>query len=91
MNERIKEFAEQAGLSREFSVSGLWLADDEELEEFAELVRQDEREKCASDYLQDCCDAVDAARLEEREACAKLCDYWFAGTAAKSIRERGEK
>ena len=57
---------------------------------FAELVRQDERDKCAADYLQDCCDAVDAARLEEREACAQLCDEWFAGTAAKSIRERGK-
>ena len=41
MNKRIKELAEQTGLSREFSVSGLWLADDEELERFAELVRQD--------------------------------------------------
>ena len=47
MNKRLKELAEQAGLSREFSVSGLWLADDEELERFAELVRQDEREACA--------------------------------------------
>jgi hypothetical protein len=36
------------------------------------LVRDDERKKCAADYLQDCCDAVDAARLEEREACAKI-------------------
>jgi hypothetical protein len=41
MNERLKELAEQAGLSREFSVSGLWLADDQELERFADLVRQD--------------------------------------------------
>ena len=40
---------------------------------FAELVRQDEREACAQDYLQDCCDAVDAARLEEREACVVEC------------------
>jgi hypothetical protein len=29
-------------------------------------VRADERDKCASDYLQDCCDAVEAALLEER-------------------------
>jgi hypothetical protein len=47
MNERLKELAEQAGLSREFAVSGLWLADDEELDRFAKLVRQDEREACA--------------------------------------------
>jgi hypothetical protein len=48
MNEQIKELAEQAGLSREFSVSGLWLADDDELERFSELVRQDERKNCAN-------------------------------------------
>lgn len=47
MDERLKELAEQAGLSKEFSVSGLWLADDQELERFAELIRQDEREACA--------------------------------------------
>ena len=33
-----------------------------------------ERDKCAADYLQDCCNAIDVARLEEREACAKLCE-----------------
>ena len=48
MNEQLKELAEQAKFSREFSVSGLWLADDDELERFAELVRQDERETCAN-------------------------------------------
>ena len=47
MNKRLKELAEQAGLSREFAVSGLWLADDAELGRFAELVRDDEREACA--------------------------------------------
>jgi hypothetical protein len=40
---------------------------------FAELVRHDERLKCSEDYLADCVAAVEAARLEEREACAKLC------------------
>lgn len=50
-----------------------------------------ERDKCAQDYLQDCVNAVQAARLEEREACAKLCDDWFAATAGQAIRERGEK
>jgi hypothetical protein len=46
MNERIKELAEQAGLARlhndEFAAMG-----DKDLERFAELVRQDEREACA--------------------------------------------
>jgi hypothetical protein len=35
------------------------------------LVRDDERRKCAADYLQDCVNAVEAARLEEREKLAK--------------------
>jgi hypothetical protein len=55
MNERLKELAEQAG----FQISRINIADmgwvwcseaypiDEELERFAELVRQDEREACA--------------------------------------------
>ena len=51
MNERIKELAEQAGLS--IDKYGLaWNKDDPhengvDLERFAELVRQDERELCA--------------------------------------------
>ena len=55
MNERLKELAEQAGWSGLYSV---WLNPNEvillpvpvtelELERFAELVRQDEREACA--------------------------------------------
>jgi hypothetical protein len=69
MNERIKELAEQAGLSKEF----LWLADDEELERFAELVRQDEREACAK-----LCEnlAMEVANknfiaIDQRQFCAK--------------------
>lgn len=34
---------------------------------------------------------AELVRADEREACAALCDDWFAGTAAKSIRERGNK
>ncbi len=51
MNERIKELARQAGFN-DFpnDVNGVWITDgywEEELERFAELVRQDEREACA--------------------------------------------
>jgi hypothetical protein len=46
MNERIKELAEQANMV--FGYSGqLYGATDDLIERFAELVRQDEREKCA--------------------------------------------
>jgi len=99
MSERVKELAEQAGFCREFALSGVWLADDEELERFAELVRQDEREACAKHYLGIMRDAVEQATLKEREACAKLCEdnggddyvmkaaYW----CADAIRARGKE
>jgi hypothetical protein len=53
MNERIKELAEQAGLIKfNFGKQGGYttieaVTDLNNLERFAELVRQDEREKCA--------------------------------------------
>jgi hypothetical protein len=115
MNEKLKELAEQAGMEWDTHI-WCWLANPPHLEKFADLVRQDERDKCAQeeliraderdkcaqDYLQDCCDAIEAARLEEREACAKLCTemgrqsssdheaggmYW----CAEAIRARGEQ
>ena len=46
MNERIKEIAQRAGISFSHFYDH-WVSYDEELERFAELVRQDEREKCA--------------------------------------------
>ena len=46
MNERIKELAEQAGI--EYSSQWTyWTAYDLELQRFAELIRDDEREACA--------------------------------------------
>ena len=100
MNERLKELAEQVGI--DFTYPHWIEGTVGDLERFAELVRDDERDKCAQDYLQDCCDAVEAARLEEREACANLCEdeanqsnsdheaggmYW----CAEAIRARGDK
>jgi hypothetical protein len=34
---------------------------------------------------------AELVRADEREACAALCDDWFAGTAGQAIRERGMK
>jgi hypothetical protein len=89
MNEKLKELAEQAGLDW-----GIRTAYEECLEIFAELVRDDERAKCASDYLSDCAAAVEAARIEEREACAKLCEAyiapWIGKEIAAAIRRRTE-
>lgn len=67
MNERIKELAEQAGMSYLKHISEEQM---ELVERFAELVRQDEREQISHTYLKLTLDAV----LREREANAKLCD-----------------
>ena len=32
---------------------------------------------------------AELVRQDEREACARLCDDWFAGTAGQAIRARG--
>jgi hypothetical protein len=32
---------------------------------------------------------AELVRADEREACAALCDDWFASTAGRAIRERG--
>jgi hypothetical protein len=33
---------------------------------------------------------AELVRADEREACAQLCDEWFASTAGQAIRERGK-
>lgn len=70
----IIKIAEQAGFFREFALSQLWLAEDEDLEYFAKLIRQDEAKSCAEHYLGIMRDAVEQAVLKEREACAALLD-----------------
>ena len=79
MNKRIKQLAEQADIFKDFAVTGMWFADDEELELFADLIRQDEAKSCAEHYLGIMRDAVEQAVLKERESCAKLL-YDFSST-----------
>ena len=89
MNNR--KLSEEAGLDQD-----VYTWNQIQLERFAELVRQDERLKCSEDYLADCVAAVEAARLEEREACAKLCESEGARidasweSCASAIRARGD-
>jgi hypothetical protein len=47
MNEKLEKFAKQAKLLKSTTFPDLRLVDDDELEHFAELVRQEEREACA--------------------------------------------
>ncbi len=87
MNERIKELAEQSGLEW-VEMMQTWLANDAEIERFAELVRQDERNKKWTQ--KQWTDYELAIAADEREACAKLCDPYTHGQwFAKAIRARG--
>jgi hypothetical protein len=97
MKEQNKKLVELAGF--EFNDNEVARVDLIDLECFAELVRLDERLKCSEDYLADCAAAVEAAKLEEREACVKLCEdlseKWYdeGGSAidcAAAIRGRTE-
>lgn len=69
-----------------------------ELERFATLVANHEREQCSNHYL----NIMRKAIKEEREACAKVCDaeqaknesdgtyLWEAKRCAAAIRARGQ-
>ena len=93
----IKEIAKQAGFN-DFpdDKNGVWITDgywDEQLENFAALIRQDEAQACAKHYVDIMRDAVEQAVAKEREACAKLCeeqDEYGCGQYAKAIRGRTE-
>ena len=72
MNEKIKDFAEQAGMEWE-TQSWCWLANPPHLEKFAELVRQDERE-------------ANAKLLEAlKEIASETYDEWTNGAKAQRI------
>jgi hypothetical protein len=73
MNERIKELAVQAGLQN--TLGCFWQSGDHDLERFADLVRQDEREACAKIALK--------YEPTERQP--------YVTYAADEIRARGEK
>jgi hypothetical protein len=79
MNERIKELAEQAKFER---LDMLWHAD--ELERFAELIRQDERETCAK-----LCEKVHADYTSDRSNDGY--DWPDGDDCAAAIRARNEK
>jgi len=91
-----KKLADQAWI--EFNDNGVARCDENDLERFAELVRDDERGICAKHYLV----IVEQIKKDEREACAALVeggnhvhpkapDSIWAKTVAKLIRARGNK
>lgn len=103
MNKRIKQLAEQAGFKKQEHFYDTWECSNTNIEMFADYVRYDETKACAKHYLEIMRDAVEAAKLEEREICALVCDalldgkdrgrgYWSDGVrdAQDAIRQRGD-
>jgi hypothetical protein len=69
----------------------------ERLHDFARLVAAAERNRMIADGWRQCaqgqktsqfCGMVERARLEEREACAKLCDKYYEATCKFESRRR---
>ena len=71
----IKELAEQAGMTWSHPYD-FWAADNEDLERFAELVRQEEREVCGK-------------MLENKYTNGDNCECWLE-SMAEEIRGRTE-
>ena len=82
MNKQIKELAEQAALTWSDPYD-FWAAYNEELEHFAELVRQDEREACAK--------VADDIERKEYEAVGDPRVPTFKPLIGAAIRARGDK
>ena len=71
MNERLKELAEQAGATVHKAMHGKAISFlENDLERFADLVRQDEADGMRETYMK----MIHGAIADEREACAKLCE-----------------
>jgi hypothetical protein len=97
MNERLKQLAEQAGFEVVKTNDGFAIWTDEgwntdSLERFAELVRQDEREKCAKLFVpthpRPCdCDICDCGNKADAVGVA---EWDMHALVAKSIRGRTE-
>jgi hypothetical protein len=50
MNKQLKKLVVQAGFEYDAEMCEGWIADNEHIERFAELVRQDERKRMAQEY-----------------------------------------
>jgi hypothetical protein len=79
MNERIKELAEQAGIS-EYRIEHA----EKEFERFVELIRQDEREACAKLCESMMIDEYATGKVDHNERT-------WTDHCAEAIRARGEK
>ena len=67
--------------------NGDWVCTTEEIERFAKLVRDDYSNKHANLWLDRC----HAYMLEEREACAKVCENMAKGYEERSARPEKDR
>jgi len=79
-----------------FTDTGMFVTDDINLQAFAKLVAERERERLTDAAMKAAEKAVDSAIALEREACAKIADEWAVGwphpseVIAERIRARGQ-
>ena len=71
--------------------NGFWVIVTEELEAFAKLVAEHEREACIAHAMTSAEKAIDVAIKLEREACANICEEKYYLAVADAIRARGEQ
>jgi len=95
--EDIIRMAEECGFSLMHSgIVKLWLANNTDLERFAELVASAEHKRVQQVYTDAATGSVKAAIAYEREACAKVCDEMWTGygdcgaICSSAIRARGQ-
>jgi len=71
--------------------NGFWVIVTEELEAFAKLVAEHEREACIAHAMTSAEKAIDVAIKLEREACANICEEKYYLAVADAIRARGQE
>jgi predicted TIM-barrel fold metal-dependent hydrolase len=92
--DEINQLVEQAGFHGVLSIGVVM--DAKQLEAFAKLVAEKERERISVIAMDAAEKAVDVAIKLEREACAKIADEWAVGwphpsqVIAERIRARGQ-
>lgn len=96
MTKDYEELAEELGFKWDTNI-WCWVVSPPQLKLFAQLVSRDKDLNYVSSFMEIVHDAVRETRIEEREACAKLCeethlpDDFITTILAKKIRERGNK
>ena len=97
MNQELIDMAKAAGFERLGHTDNDWVCCPEDIEAFAKLVAKHTLSNIDPSKFISCQEVMEAARLAEREACAKMCEEYAIGLErnyseiiADKIRARGE-